>query len=253
MPGGASVGGPANAKIVVVALDGQPTLSWPSIDAAIRAVNQNRIESGRQKLVTPAIYVRLQAGWSAAEALEPVPRVDRRSVRRTPVRIGDIVYRNLRHASAATGISAAALRSRLHRAAAAGPAMDIGVDRRHHGSAPRCRHLRVRCPETGVEMRPAAYAKHSGLPKSTILRRWHQALAAGLDPQQAHDFVAFYGLIRSAAASSASSCRMVVGGRAAFGSWCGGSMRIRSWRLAAAPEWVRAGSERAFSQVQPTC
>ena len=178
MPGGASVGGPANAKPLIVNLPEQAQRSWPSIDAAIRACNNDRKASGLPLLKGSTVYLRLQSQWSVNEALGFVARIDKRSLRRVAIQIGGQDYQSLKQAAAVMPISVGALRSRLHRVR--NKTSDIGTDRRHLPGK-RESDLFIICPDTGVRLTPTSFAKRWALPKATVLYRWHQALRSGLD------------------------------------------------------------------------
>ena len=178
MPGGASVGGPANARAIGVDLPGGEQLRWPSIDAAIRACNEDRTTRGLAPLLGPAVYMRLQAGWSSEAALGLVARADGRGLRCAPITVGGREFYSVKAVSELTGVSTGAIRSRLHRAGSG--TAEIGQDRRHLPGQRRA-DLIITCPKTGRLLTPTSFARFEGLPKSTVLHRWHQALGAGVD------------------------------------------------------------------------
>lgn len=173
MPGGASVGGPANARSITVDLPDGGRLSWTSIGSAIVACNQALKVSGLRPLLAATAYMRLQSGWPPDEALGLSPREDRRSLRPKPVTVDGNTCHSLTRASAALGLTTGALRSRLHRAGG-GPTTDIAVDRRRvpRGRSPA---IAIVWPATGEKLTAREFAARTGVPKATILRRWHQA------------------------------------------------------------------------------
>ncbi len=172
MPGGASVGGPANARSITVDLPDGGRLSWTSIGSAIVACNQALKVSGLRPLLAATAYMRLQSGWPPDEALGLSPREDRRSLRPKPVTVDGSTCHSLTRASAALGLTTGALRSRLHRAGG-GSTTDIAVDRRRvpRGRSPA---IAIVWPATGEKLTVREFSARTGVPKATILRRWHQ-------------------------------------------------------------------------------
>lgn len=94
--------------------------------------------------------------------------------------------RSLRAAEQATGIAAAAVRSRLHRARRAGlPETDIAIDRRRAG-ARRAARSKARLPDPRNPAAPllnaAEFAAAAGLPKATVITRLARIRLSGCDP-----------------------------------------------------------------------
>jgi len=194
MPGGSSVGGVENAQpLSVTGSDGVPRI-YPSIGQAIAACNDVRASKGQPRLEPSTVYARLAAGWTTEEALSVKPRRHFGSVRRS-LALGDEVYSTLLEASEATGVPRTTLSSRLHRLKRAGLAgvPQIGQDRRA-GRTSRAAPLDIPWPGTTERLTAAAFAARVGLPKATIIHRWHRArgLAGGgvlLSSEDLHAFL----------------------------------------------------------------
>jgi hypothetical protein len=194
MPGGSSVGGVENAQpLSVTGSDGVPRI-YPSIGQAIAACNDVRASKGQPRLEPSTVYARLAAGWTTEEALSVKPRRHFGSVRRS-LALGDEVYSTLLEASEATGVLRTTLSSRLHRLKRAGLAgvPQIGQDRRA-GRTSRAAPLDIPWPGTTESLTAAAFAARVGLPKATILHRWHRARGLAsegihMSPKALHAFL----------------------------------------------------------------
>ena len=184
MPGGASVGGRENAVPLDVALPDRQHRSYACIQDAITDCNRRRLQAGAPVLLPGTIYARLALGWSPAEALDYAPHEDGRGAR-LPIVLEGQTFGNLRTVSAATGVSIATLRSRLHRRRLSGSETHLGTDMRRTGAdhtPTRSTPLGLRLPGTPTRLTVRAYAERTNMPASTILHRWHAACRAGLDP-----------------------------------------------------------------------
>ena len=176
MPGGSSVGGRDNAKTMTVALSDSVSRTYPSINDAIVERNHDLRVAGEPTLEPGTVYARLAQGWSAEQALGCQPHFDGRA-RRAEFRLHGETYTNLSAAAVATGISPEALRSRLHRLRQRGDveALDISLDRRS------CRtetaDLSIPWPATGERLTAQEFAARTGVPKATVMHRWHRAMA----------------------------------------------------------------------------
>ena len=176
LPGG-GVGGPANARELEVEISPCCWRWYPSIYAAIGARNRDLRQAGQPLLDPGVVYTRLTAGWSAEEALGYRDHVDGRGLR-AAFRVGSHEFDTLRQAAGVTGLSIDTLRSRHHRQATAalsdGP-IDIGTDRRSgNGSANRTL-LAIIWPDTGEQLTADAFSRRTGVPKATVIHRWHRA------------------------------------------------------------------------------
>jgi hypothetical protein len=174
MPGGSSVGGLDNARAVsAIGPDGKTRL-YKSIQAAIADCNAERAAGGQPPLEYAAVYARLAGGWTPEEALGFKRRQDPRAVR-APFAIGDEIYTTLQAASDATGLLMDTLRSRLHRAKKSGAAgiPQIGEDRRARAPG-RLEPLLIPWPLTNETLTAKEFANRTGVPKATIIHRWHR-------------------------------------------------------------------------------
>jgi hypothetical protein len=177
MPGGSSVGGMDNAQPLRVTWPEGGVTEFPSIQAAMTDVNRTRAVAGQPPLEASTVYARFAGGWPIAQALGLEARQDPRKVH-APFQIGAATYVTLEAAAASVGLGVATLRSRLHRAcrSGCGAVPQIGMDRRDRGPGylPR---LCIPWPGSGEHLTAAAYAARTGVPKATIMHRWHRARA----------------------------------------------------------------------------
>ena len=183
MPGG-GVGGRAGAIDIFVALHDGTVLSHGSIHDAILARNDALRGAGQPTLKPGIVYARLAFGWSPAEALGYSPHEDGRGIRDTMVIDGQIVG-SLRAASGLLGVGMSALRSRLHRRTRLGSGAELGQDMRrteNDHTPRRSAALGLRLPGSSEPLAASIYAGRVGLPKSTILYRWHDTVRRGFDP-----------------------------------------------------------------------
>ncbi|WP_157986051.1 GIY-YIG nuclease family protein [Teichococcus vastitatis] len=181
-PGGASLGGPANAVPVTLNHPRRGLVHYPSLLAAITSTGEERRAAGQPPLSGGLVYARRAMGWSPEEALGLQPHQDGRSLR------DDVCWEgrpttSLRVLARARGIAPATLRSRLHRArrrdGAALP--DLAQDRRRSdhrlaaGQAARPPWLALPHPTDpqGPAVNAAAFARLAGLPRATVLHRYH--------------------------------------------------------------------------------
>ena len=183
MPGGASVGGRDNAKTVIIALPNGVSRTYASIQDAIIERNRDLQLAGKPRLEPGTVYARIAQGWPAEEALGCKPHFDGRA-RRAEFRLHSQTYTSLSAAAAATGISPETLRSRLHRLRQRGDveALDISLDRRSCRS--ETTDLSIPWPRTGERLTADKFAARTGVPKATVMHRWHRALT-----QTSHDAV----------------------------------------------------------------
>jgi hypothetical protein len=177
MPGGSSIGGVDNARALHVAWP-EGVRAYPSIQAALTEVNRARSAADQPPLEVNTLYARLAGGWPVSQALGLEARKDPRKTR-APFQLGADTYTTLEAAAAATGLSVATLRSRLHRASRSDPDVtpQIGCDRRSRASG-RTTRLSIPWPDTGECLTAAAYAARTGVSKATVMHRWHRARAA---------------------------------------------------------------------------
>lgn len=186
MPGGASVGGPANSRPVELEHPVHGRQQYPSLYAAIDRRNAELATAKLPQLQFGTVYARLMIGWPVEEALGYAPHEDRRTLRRPFVCEG-AVLRRLREVSEATGLSVDTLRSRLHRAAAAGVVSDIREDRRRRPTG----RILARLPHPVIAgdrtLTMKAFAFAAELPPSTVAHRYHQLLRRGEDPSAMTD------------------------------------------------------------------
>ena len=194
MPGGSSVGGIDNSKsITILRSDGLPQ-TYPSIRKAIDEINDERARNRQTKLEPRTIYARVAGGWKLEEAFE-IERHQRPQGTRKPFALGDEVYTSLRAASEATGLLPATIRSRLQRAGRSSnlELQEVGRDRRARDKGPTAR-LHIPWPRSGELLTAAAFAARTGLPKATVIHRWHQwRTLVGPDesysPEERHHFM----------------------------------------------------------------
>jgi hypothetical protein len=180
-PGGASLGGPANAVPVTLRHPWRGMVHYPSLLAAITAIEEERRAAGQPPLSQGLVYARRATGWSLEEALGLRPHQDGRGLR------DDVCWEgrpatSLRALAQARGIAPAALRSRLHRARRRdGAALsDLARDRRRSGSRPvAAPPLALPHPTDpqGPAVNAAAFARLAGLPRATVLHRYHALIA----------------------------------------------------------------------------
>ena len=186
MPGGSSLGGPANSAEVVMNDPDLGTLRYSSASAAIRAVNDRRRQAGQRPLEAGTVYARLDQGWPPEKALELEPRVDQRGRRAAFIWKGKC-YETLRAVSEAEAVPIATLRSRLHRSRVAGRCSsdDVAGDRRRSRSGGRQRGLSpVPDPDgNGGTVSLADFARRTGIPKATVTHRFWQLVRKGRQPE----------------------------------------------------------------------
>lgn len=148
MPGGRSAGGPSNSKPVCMFADGE-LKEFPSISAAARARAR---ELGKRNVsgFVHLVLVRIQMGWTYAEALEYDDHEDGR---------GTELSRKARD----VGEKVATMRSREHR-------------RRTKVERARIpRGFRLPAPDgSGGQVDIAGFAKQAELSKSTVTHRLHR-------------------------------------------------------------------------------
>ena len=189
MPGGSSVGGRDNAKTVTIVLPDGVSRTYASIQDAIIERNRDLQLAGKPSLEPGTVYARFAQGWPAEEALGYQPHVDGRT-RRPEFRLHGQTFSSLSAAAAATGIKLKALRSRLHRLRqrSDAEALDISLDRRSCRSGTT--DLSIPWPRTGERLTAEQFAARTGVPKATVMHRWHRTLtqtahdAAPLSPEQ---------------------------------------------------------------------
>ncbi|CAH2603445.1 GIY-YIG domain-containing protein [Rhodovastum atsumiense] len=179
MPGGASVGGPGNAKEISFSHPVRGELRFPAISAALADINAERLRSGFRPLAEATVCARLELGWPTDEAFELVDHRDART-RRPPFLWHGRRYDSLRDLARVEGLPIATARSRLHRARQAGhgESHDAGTDRRCHATQQRCRAARLALPDPRSSSAPpvdaATFARLTGIPRATVLTRWHR-------------------------------------------------------------------------------
>lgn len=181
-PGGASLGGPANALPVTLCHPERGMLRYPSLLAAVIGLGEERRAAGQPPLSPGVVYARRAMGWSLEEALGLVPHQDGRGLR------GDVRWQgqpaaSLRALARAQGIAPAALRSRLHRARRRDGTVlpDLARDRRHSASRrmcgqaarPPCLALPHPADPQAPPVNAAVFARLAGLPRATVLHRYH--------------------------------------------------------------------------------
>ena len=194
-PGGATLGGPGNARPITLGPVGQTPRSFQSIMSALAVTNATREASGQKALRLPTVYARLQAGHAQRAAFGLTQRLDLRRKRAEPFRYRGRTHVSLHTVSSRKNIPIDTLRSRLHRARIAGIAnADIGFDRRLPGSPRRNDAGPGRLPPmslphpTDAEAPPvsaAEFARLTGIPKATVTHRFNRVLAGDFgDPSQ---------------------------------------------------------------------
>jgi hypothetical protein len=194
-PGGATLGGPGNARPITLGPVGQTPRSFQSIMSALAVTNATREASGQKALRLPTVYARLQAGHAQRAAFGLTQRLDLRRKRAEPFRYRGRTHVSLHTVSSRKNIPIDTLRSRLHRARIAGIAnADIGFDRRLPGSPRRNDAGTGRLPPLSLphpkdaEAPPvsaAEFARLTGIPKATVTHRFNRVLAGDFgDPSQ---------------------------------------------------------------------
>ncbi|MCA3306920.1 MAG: hypothetical protein ING00_14090 [Roseomonas sp.] len=186
-PGGATLGGPGNARPITLGPVGQAPQVFQSIMSALAATNATREANGEKALRLPAVYARLQAGHAQRAAFGLTQRLDLRRKRAEPFRYRGRTHVSLHTVSSRKNIPIDTLRSRLHRARLAGIAnADIGFDRRLPGSPRRNDAGTGRLPPLSLphpkdaEAPPvsaAEFARLTGIPKATVTHRFNRVLA----------------------------------------------------------------------------
>ena len=192
LPGGASLGGPCNAKPVAVTHPARGVLTFPSVMDAVAATNADREAAGMEALSLGSVYARIGLGWSVDQALELAPHRDRRRARPLFTWRGR-TYRSLRELADEEGLRIDSARSKLYRARQAGcaPSADMAADRRRPGSHRtggvgygRLTPLQLPHPREaeGPWVDAETFARLSGVPKATVLNRFHRIVENGRDP-----------------------------------------------------------------------
>ncbi|MCI0755657.1 GIY-YIG nuclease family protein [Teichococcus vastitatis] len=179
-PGGASLGGPANAVPVTLHHPRRGVRRYPSLLAAIAAIEAERRAAGRPPLPPGVVYARRALGWSPEEALGLRPHRDGRGLRSDVCWAGQPAA-SLRAVAAAQNIPLATLRSRLHRARkgagadGANEVPDLARDRRKAGKATRSPPLALPHPTDpcAAPVTAAVFARLTELPRATVLHRYH--------------------------------------------------------------------------------
>ena len=182
MPGGASLGGPANAVALAIRHPRLGTTTYPSLSLAVAAINVERAGRGAPPLDPPGVYARIAMGWSPDEALGLVPHFDRRGRRDGFVWRGRQEH-GLRAVAAAEGLGIDTMRSRLQRAREAGRVgSDVACDHRRRGHRPVVRAAALLLPhpyqDTGT-VNAALFARLTGLARATVLHRYHRLRRSG--------------------------------------------------------------------------
>jgi hypothetical protein len=194
-PGGATLGGPGNARPITLGPVGQAPQVFQSIMSALAASNATREANGHKALRLPAVYARLQAGHAQRAAFGLTQRLDLRRKRAEPFRYRGRTHVSLHTVASRKNIPIDTLRSRLHRARLAGITnADIGFDRRLPGSPRRNDAGTGRLPPLSLphpkdaEAPPvsaAEFARLTGIPKATVTHRFNRVLAGDFgDPSQ---------------------------------------------------------------------
>ena len=182
LPGGGSVGGPSNAKVLTIELDQGRPQTFETIGLAIANRNRELEAAGEPKIEPSTVYFRLSKSWSEPEALGYRPHDDGRG-QRPLFTFKGVGYRTLRAASADTGLAISTLRSRLHRARqrnGEAEVLDIGYDCRSSRSGSK--RLLIPWRGTDEKLTAAAFASRTGVSKSNVIARWHR-----MQQHQAHD------------------------------------------------------------------
>ncbi len=176
MPGGRSLGGPANSRPVDVEVAPGDLVSYPSFLVALTARNRGLKVAGKPVIEMGAAYARLAAHWRPEEVLGYHDHDDGRS-RRPVFRLNGKLYTSLQAAADDTGIGLDTLRSRLQRWRQAGleGVPEIGTDRRQGGKGRAAlATLRIPWPGSDERLTAAEFARRTGVAKATILHRWHR-------------------------------------------------------------------------------
>jgi hypothetical protein len=188
MPGGASLGGPANVIPVVIDHPTRGTLRYGSVMDAVADIDRERKDRGLPPLRLGSIYARRVMNWPIEEALGLADHADGRR-RRAAFRWNDRGYHNLRDLAKAEGTPIDTIRSKLYRARRAGchADHDMARDRRRPGGhrtggaghgrlPPLCLpHPRDR---NSAPVDAGTFARLSGVPKATVLYRYHRFVQA---------------------------------------------------------------------------
>lgn len=182
--GGASAGGPANARPVSFKHPTLGQLDFESLYQAIWFRNTELRHAGKREYEPSTIYARIDVGWSLGEALGYIQHADGRS-RRAAFKHNGAELDRLRIASEATGIPVDTLRSRLHRAKQAGLVQyDLADDRRTSGKRQKRTEILLPHPGSpggGRNLNSASFARVTGVPKATVVSRVAQLRNSGVD------------------------------------------------------------------------
>lgn len=188
MPGGASLGGPANVAAVTIAHPTRGILRFASLMDAVAATDRERRDQGQPPLRLGTLYARRELGWAIEEALELKAHVDGRR-ERAAFRWRGRTYRTLEEVARSEGLAIDTVRSKLFRARQAGcdPDHDASQDRRRPGTywigGARCGRQPPLVLPHPLDPRAAAvdaasFARLTGLPRATVLNR-HRRLVQG--------------------------------------------------------------------------
>jgi hypothetical protein len=184
MPGGASLGGPANSVPVAINHPVRGRLRYNSMMKAVADINRERHARGEPTLPLTVVYARRSTGWSLEEALGLTKHADGRRQRPMFLWHGR-TYDSLHELAIAEGLPIDTIRSKLYRARQAGcdAAEDVASDRRLPG---RHRTGGVGCGRQSFLVLPhplhpqadpvdaATFARLTGLPRATVLHRYHR-------------------------------------------------------------------------------
>lgn len=182
MPGGASLGGPGNARPVMLTHPDRGLVTYTSLYKAITVRNVELRAAGEKPLLQSTVYERLGMGWTPEEALGYARHEDGRGDRGAVLYAGR-TYRSLRAIADETGELIDTLRSRLHRARHAGVTNpDLAVDRR---SAPAPRGFILlpdpHAPTSTTRLHVNEFCRRTGVARTTIVHRVGQLLDKGLN------------------------------------------------------------------------
>ena len=184
MPGGSSLGGPANAVPVIIEHPTRGILYYRSLMEAVADIDRERSNRGLPPLHLGSIYARRAMGWPIEEVLELTDHADGR--RKRPVfRWRGRPYDSLHALAQAEGLPISTIRSRLYRAHQAGcdADHDAARDRRvpggHRTGGLSCGRQPPLCLPHPLDREAgpvdaATFARLTGLPRATVLHRYHR-------------------------------------------------------------------------------
>ena len=188
MPGGASLGGPANATPVVIEHPARGILYFASLMDAVADIDRERRDHGLPPLQLGSIYARRAMGWPMEEALELADHADGRRKRPAFLSHGRS-YDTLHDLAVAEGLPIDTIRSKLHRARQAGcdAGHDAARDRRlpggdRTGGVGCGRQPPLALPHPldpgAAPVDATMFARLTGVPKGTVLHRYHRFVQA---------------------------------------------------------------------------